>query len=109
MTRCWTVCTSGDISFFFKQKTAYEMPKDWSSDVCSSDLLGSYALPRDIGARYEYSNLGGGLLGHVLARRAAEDYGTLVHRRIAGPLHMDDTTIALSSAQIGRASCRERV
>src|SRR5438045_9628331 len=24
--------------FFFKQKTAYEMPNDWSSDVCSSDL-----------------------------------------------------------------------
>src|ERR1043166_9549921 len=28
--------------FFFKQKTAYEIPKrDWSSDVCSSDLEGS--------------------------------------------------------------------
>ena len=26
-------------SFFFKQKTAYEMEsRDWSSDVCSSDL-----------------------------------------------------------------------
>ena len=26
--------------FFFKQKTAYEIrPRDWSSDVCSSDLL----------------------------------------------------------------------
>src|SRR5213080_201288 len=26
--------------FFFKQKTAYEIPLcDWSSDVCSSDLL----------------------------------------------------------------------
>src|ERR1035441_1933526 len=24
--------------FFFKQKTAYGMPKCWSSDVCSSDL-----------------------------------------------------------------------
>src|SRR3546814_4256125 len=30
------------ISFFFKQKTAYEMRiSDWSSDVCSSDLLWS--------------------------------------------------------------------
>src|SRR3546814_1414290 len=29
------------IVFFFKQKTAYEMRiSDWSSDVCSSDLLG---------------------------------------------------------------------
>src|SRR3712207_8030882 len=24
--------------FFFKQKTAYEIWRDWSSDVCSSDL-----------------------------------------------------------------------
>src|SRR3546814_5217437 len=30
--------------FFFKQKTAYEMRiSDWSSDVCSSDLLGEVA------------------------------------------------------------------
>src|SRR3546814_9588040 len=29
--------------FFFKQKTAYEMRiSDWSSDVCSSDLIGGY-------------------------------------------------------------------
>ena len=28
------------VFFFFKQKTAYEMcGRDWSSDVCSSDLL----------------------------------------------------------------------
>src|SRR3546814_14247281 len=28
--------------FFFKQKTAYDMRiSDWSSDVCSSDLMGS--------------------------------------------------------------------
>src|SRR5207302_5825701 len=25
--------------FFFKQKTAYEIETDWSSDVCSSDLV----------------------------------------------------------------------
>src|SRR3546814_2630308 len=31
--------------FFFKQKTAYEMRiSDWSSDVCSSDLVGSVAF-----------------------------------------------------------------
>src|SRR3546814_6593209 len=30
--------------FFFKQKTAYEMRiSDWSSDVCSSDLLSQIA------------------------------------------------------------------
>src|SRR3546814_10309949 len=31
--------------FFFKQKTAYELRiSDWSSDVCSSDLLGISSL-----------------------------------------------------------------
>src|SRR3546814_17461393 len=33
--------------FFFKQKTAYEMRiSDWSSDVCSSDLLQEHRLNR---------------------------------------------------------------
>src|SRR3546814_1819637 len=32
--------------FFFKQKTAYEMRiSDWSSDVCSSDLMKIAAVP----------------------------------------------------------------
>src|SRR3546814_9452507 len=38
----WSMCdrmTSSVVSFFCKQKTAYEMRiSDWSSDVCSSDL-----------------------------------------------------------------------
>src|SRR3546814_8851831 len=43
--------------FFFKQKTAYEMRiSDWSSDVCSSDLLlvdrrGVEIIDLDIGVR----------------------------------------------------------
>src|SRR3546814_5260789 len=33
------------VLFFFKQKTAYEMrSSDWSSDVCSSDLLDEGAI-----------------------------------------------------------------
>ena len=32
--------TSVSFFFFFKQKTAYEIvSRDWSSDVCSSDLI----------------------------------------------------------------------
>src|SRR3546814_2964230 len=35
------------VVFFFKQKTAYEMRiSDWSSDVCSSDLLVEFAPHR---------------------------------------------------------------
>src|SRR3546814_4233345 len=37
------------VLFFFKQKTAYEMRiSDWSSDVCSSDLLCVIAPPRTV-------------------------------------------------------------
>src|SRR3546814_19977263 len=37
--------------FFFKQKTAYEMRiSDWSSDVCSSDLLGKTPRTRAVTA-----------------------------------------------------------
>src|SRR3546814_9964802 len=38
------------VFFFFKQKTAYELRiSDWSSDVCSSDLV-DVALARDVEA-----------------------------------------------------------
>src|SRR3546814_10415733 len=34
------------VFFFFKQKTAYEMRiSDWSSDVCSSDLVRTHSFP----------------------------------------------------------------
>src|SRR3546814_2920303 len=35
------------LCFFFKQKTAYELrSSDWSSDVCSSDLIGRIDFER---------------------------------------------------------------
>src|SRR3546814_1117909 len=38
-------CFSVFCFFFFKQKTAYEMRiSDWSSDVCSSDLIAMQRL-----------------------------------------------------------------
>ena len=62
------------------------------------ELLSSYQLPRDIGSKYEYSNLAVGLLGHVLARRAGTDYETLLRTRVLDPLGMKSTAIALSAA-----------
>ncbi len=59
-------------------------------------FLSGYQLTRDIDSQYEYSNLGGGLLGHVLARRAGTDYETLVRSRICDPLGMKDTRITLT-------------
>ncbi len=41
-------------------------------------------VPRD--SRYEYSNLGFGLLGHALALREHTDYATLLTRRVLKPL-----------------------
>src|SRR3546814_6828547 len=42
------------VFFFFKQKTAYEMRiSDWSSDVCSSDLLDDADLARHRAGRVE--------------------------------------------------------
>src|SRR5262245_57007498 len=58
-------------------------------------FLSSYQLNRDIGSQYEYSNLGGGLLGHVLALRAGTDYESLVTARICAPLEMKSTRITL--------------
>jgi CubicO group peptidase (beta-lactamase class C family) len=58
-------------------------------------FLSTYQLTRDVGAMYEYSNLGAGLLGHVLALRAGMDYESLVKTRITGPLGMTSTAITL--------------
>src|SRR3546814_3351529 len=58
--------------FFCKQTTAYEMRiSDWSSDVCSSDLIGHAAfVPRaDRRRRFELVPA----LDDVLRRRFAED------------------------------------
>src|SRR3546814_4244649 len=44
--------------FFFKQKTAYEMRiSDWSSDVCSSDLLTAVQVRSRNGELVPLSNL----------------------------------------------------
>jgi CubicO group peptidase (beta-lactamase class C family) len=62
------------------------------------EFLSSYSLPRDPGSAFEYSNLGAGLLGHVLGCRAGTDYESLVRDRITQPLGMRDTGIAVSSS-----------
>ncbi|HEX3880056.1 MAG TPA: serine hydrolase [Bryobacteraceae bacterium] len=79
-------------------------PKDPSNPYAGysvDDLyqfLSGYTLPRDPASEFEYSNLGGGLLGHVLAYRAGTDYESLIRSRITQPLHMPDTAITLSSS-----------
>ena len=59
-------------------------------------FLSAYQLPRDVGTQFEYSNLGGGLLGHVLAKHAGMDYGSLVKARVTDPLRMLNTAVVLT-------------
>jgi len=58
-------------------------------------FLSGYELTRDIGSEHEYSNLGVGLLGHVLARVSGGSYESLVRERILKPLGMTRTGIVL--------------
>jgi D-alanyl-D-alanine-carboxypeptidase/D-alanyl-D-alanine-endopeptidase len=62
-------------------------------------FLSGYKLTRDIGSKYEYSNLGAGLLAHALARKAGMSLGELFRLRILDPLGMTSTSIALSADQ----------
>ena len=50
----------------------------------------------------DYSNLGFGLLGHILVRVEGVGFEELVRRRITGPLGMDDTVVALDSDRRSR-------
>src|SRR3546814_4275954 len=90
------------IFFFFKQKTAYEMRiSDWSSDVCSSDLLDAGILktsPFDE-------------LPAPPSAPAAPASSTVVRPTAArnGPSSALHQLFAEILTKIGRASCRERV
>jgi CubicO group peptidase (beta-lactamase class C family) len=79
--------TSNDQYFPFKGYTVDQM----------YDFLSRYQLTRAIGSKYEYSNFGMGLLGHILSLKADVDYETLVRNRICKPLHMDNTVVTIST------------
>ena len=60
------------------------------------DYLSNHKLGFKPGKHFEYSNLGFGLLGHILELRAGRSYEELVVSRICAPLGMDDTRITLT-------------
>src|SRR3546814_15332147 len=112
--------------FFFKQKTAYEMRiSDWSSDVCSSDLR-SRAHARAMTDVIIYHNPACGTSRNTLAMIRNAGIEPHVVEYLKTPLvrallveliaRAGLTPRALLreqgtpyAAQIGRASCRERV
>src|SRR3546814_10289034 len=101
------------VFFVFKQKTAYEMRiSDWSSDVCSSDLLNDGAgllKPETARMMHDFYAPGTGPL-NTMALGFYEQWVN-GHRAIA---HGGDTEWFHSylwlfpDAEIGRASCRDR-
>src|SRR3546814_9953775 len=81
--------------FFFKHKTAYEMRiSDWSSDVCSSDLMFQARGERRCGDARTGPQV-------VVSAQA--------QRKIPDQQQSPSVADQLECSQFGRASCRERV
>src|SRR3546814_8415426 len=90
--------------FFFKQKTAYEMRiSDWSSDVCSSDLLAFASPALELIDRLDEVE--------QPARGTRMAVGQEPAMGVAGktPADREHTRSGGRTGQIERASFRERV
>lgn len=66
--------------------------------------LSSLTASQDVAPSYEYSNLGYGLLGNVLERRAGRTYADLLRSRVTDPLRLNDTRIDLTSGMKKRTA-----
>src|SRR3546814_2072919 len=89
--------------FFFKQKTAYEMRiSDWSSDVCSSDLLLYVVISTQGDGNPPEDALG--FVEFLRGRKAPR-----LDQLAFAVLGLGDSSYPQFCAEIGRASCRERV
>jgi CubicO group peptidase (beta-lactamase class C family) len=66
------------------------------------DFLSHATLPRAPGTMSDYSNLGVGLLGHVLALRTGQSYEDLVSARVCRPLGMTSTRVNLNDSMRSR-------
>ena len=60
------------------------------------EFLSSYMPEYEPGTRYEYANLGFGLLGVALARRSGKSYEELLIERVCKPLGLSHMRITLS-------------
>lgn len=68
------------------------------------DSLGSTPLTRAPGERFEYSNFASMLLSYAVARRAGEDFETLLDARLFTPLGMDGAYVNLKPDGIRAAT-----
>lgn len=85
----WLSSDRSDPANPYKNYTA----SDLYADLATVKLLSSP------GQKHEYSNLGMGLLGHLLSLKTAQPYEDLVKKLVCEPLWMSDTTIHLTPQQ----------
>lgn len=67
-------------------------------------FLSNYHLTNEPGAKFQYSNVGMGLLGHAIALKAGASFESLVLDRICRPLHMDETFITVPAGLRARTA-----
>jgi CubicO group peptidase (beta-lactamase class C family) len=80
-------------------------PADPYADYRAEHLyafLDTHRLRRDPGVAFEYSNLGTGLLGHLLGLRLGADHYTALRQRVLLPLAMTSTDTTPSPELAGR-------
>jgi CubicO group peptidase (beta-lactamase class C family) len=63
------------------------------------EYLAKHGVSKPADAKFNYSNLGVGLLGQALANRAATTYPDLLKTLVAEPLKLNDTVVKLSPEQ----------
>ena len=57
------------------------------------EYLSNFELSREIGSKYEYSNIGVSLLGHILSLQAGQSYEELLQERVLDKFGMESTCI----------------
>ena len=67
-------------------------------------FLNDYELTRDIGEKFEYSNLAVGLLGHVLGLIDNKPYAQVISERVLKPLKMNNTFVNVPSTYLDKLS-----
>src|SRR5207253_5024214 len=86
-------------------------PRDWSSDVCSSDLVADEALDPVMEARVGNHRRVSGEDGAKLLTELGADFvlvgAGLLGRQAQGALEPADLLVGLGGLEIGRASRRE--
>lgn len=74
----------------------------YTHENLKSYLQNHIVLNFESGTRHEYSNLGTGLLGYVLAQKRDTTYEALIQSFIAEPLNMSSTTTLLENVDTSR-------